>query len=169
MPRDRAAQRVRFFEQYRSYVINYNYGKDLVRQFIEKRGGTPDHPDEALAGVRDAVVVAAASLRVAVSWIRTRLLWLAAVACLAGYVHAYTGGRAGTPIRSDAFSYYVYLPSWALFHDPVAAGASPMSAAAESFPRGPRSCDGRSRGDGSTRIRSAWPSWSRRSSPPGTS
>ena len=51
------------------------------------------------------------------TWIRTRLLWLAALACLAGYVHAYTGGRAGTPIRSDAFSYYVYLPSWGLFHD----------------------------------------------------
>jgi hypothetical protein len=45
MPPDRAAQRVRFFDQYRSYVINYNYGKDLVRTFIETRGGTPDHPD----------------------------------------------------------------------------------------------------------------------------
>src|SRR5260221_13642843 len=45
LPRDRAAQRVRFFDQYRSYVINYNYGKDLVRRFIEARGGTPDHPD----------------------------------------------------------------------------------------------------------------------------
>jgi len=46
MPRDRAEQRVRFFEQYRSYVINYNYGKDLVRRFIESRGGTPDHPQK---------------------------------------------------------------------------------------------------------------------------
>jgi hypothetical protein len=45
MPHDRAAQRVRFFDQYRSYVINYNYGKDLVRRFIESRGGTPDHPE----------------------------------------------------------------------------------------------------------------------------
>jgi hypothetical protein len=44
MPRDRAAQRVRFFDQYRSYVINYNHGKDLVRKFIESRGGTPDQP-----------------------------------------------------------------------------------------------------------------------------
>jgi hypothetical protein len=44
MPHDRAAQRVRFFDQYRSYVINYNYGKDLVRTFIESRGGTADHP-----------------------------------------------------------------------------------------------------------------------------
>ena len=45
MPHDRAAQRVRFFDQYRSYVINYNYGKDLVRTYIESRGGTADHPD----------------------------------------------------------------------------------------------------------------------------
>jgi hypothetical protein len=45
MPHDRAAQRARFFDQYRSYVINYNYGKDLVRHFIESNGGTADHPD----------------------------------------------------------------------------------------------------------------------------
>ncbi|HEX9689807.1 MAG TPA: hypothetical protein VGB47_12140 [Thermoanaerobaculia bacterium] len=43
-PRDRAAQRVRFFDQYRSYVINYNLGKDLVRRYVESRGGTPDNP-----------------------------------------------------------------------------------------------------------------------------
>ncbi|HEY2431576.1 MAG TPA: hypothetical protein VGI12_02810 [Vicinamibacterales bacterium] len=46
MPHERALQRVRFFDQYRSYVINYNYGKDLVRRFIESRGGTADRPDE---------------------------------------------------------------------------------------------------------------------------
>ena len=39
MPRERAAQRVRFFDQYRSYVINYNLGKDLVRRFVEARAG----------------------------------------------------------------------------------------------------------------------------------
>lgn len=44
MAHDRAAQRVRFFDQYRSYVINYNYGKDLVRRYIEARGGTADRP-----------------------------------------------------------------------------------------------------------------------------
>ena len=44
-PRDRAEQRTRFVAQYRSYVINYNLGRDLVRAFIEKRGGTIDHPD----------------------------------------------------------------------------------------------------------------------------
>ena len=37
MAHDRAAQRVRFFDQYRSYVINYNLGKDMVRGFIEAR------------------------------------------------------------------------------------------------------------------------------------
>jgi hypothetical protein len=37
MPRLRAEQRVKFFDQYRSYVINYNLGKDLVRAFIERR------------------------------------------------------------------------------------------------------------------------------------
>lgn len=39
MPRARAEQRVRFFDQYRSYVINYNLGKDLVAAFIERRAG----------------------------------------------------------------------------------------------------------------------------------
>ena len=39
MPRARAEQRVRFFDQYRSYLINYHLGKDMVRSYIEKRGG----------------------------------------------------------------------------------------------------------------------------------
>jgi hypothetical protein len=33
----RARQRLRFFDQYRSYVINYNLGKDLVRDYVERR------------------------------------------------------------------------------------------------------------------------------------
>ena len=44
MPRDRAVQRVKFFDQYRSYVINYNLGKDMVRRHIEARGGTTAAP-----------------------------------------------------------------------------------------------------------------------------
>ena len=44
MPRPRAEQRVRFFDRYRSYVINYNLGTDLVRRYIEARGGTADQP-----------------------------------------------------------------------------------------------------------------------------
>jgi hypothetical protein len=45
-PKDRADQRVRFFDQYRSYVINYNHGKDLVRRYIESRGGTANQPEK---------------------------------------------------------------------------------------------------------------------------
>lgn len=45
MPPDRALQRTQFFDQYRSYVINYNLGKDLVRSYIERHGGTIDAPD----------------------------------------------------------------------------------------------------------------------------
>jgi len=44
MSPDRAQQRTRFFDQYRSYVINYNLGQDLVRRYVESRGGTPDKP-----------------------------------------------------------------------------------------------------------------------------
>jgi hypothetical protein len=36
MARPRAEQRVRFMDQYRSYVINYNLGKDMVRDFVER-------------------------------------------------------------------------------------------------------------------------------------
>ena len=36
---ERARQRVRFIETYRSYVINYNHGLDLVRQYVEQRAG----------------------------------------------------------------------------------------------------------------------------------
>jgi hypothetical protein len=46
MPKDRAEQRTRFFDQYRSYVINYNLGKDLVRGWVEGSGGTADRPEE---------------------------------------------------------------------------------------------------------------------------
>jgi hypothetical protein len=42
--RPRAEQRVRFIDQYRSYVINYNLGKDMVAAHIQARGGTPDNP-----------------------------------------------------------------------------------------------------------------------------
>lgn len=41
-----AEQRVRFIEKYRSYVINYNLGQDLVREYIERNGGTPDNPQK---------------------------------------------------------------------------------------------------------------------------
>ncbi len=43
---DRAKKRVQFIQHYGSYVINYNYGEDLVRQYIDNQGGTPDHPEK---------------------------------------------------------------------------------------------------------------------------
>ena len=36
-----AAKTVRFIDGYRSYVINYNLGRDLVAAWVEKRGDTP--------------------------------------------------------------------------------------------------------------------------------
>lgn len=43
---ERALQRTRFFDQYRSYVINYNLGKDLVASYVESQGGTADQPEK---------------------------------------------------------------------------------------------------------------------------
>jgi len=37
--RERAEQRIRFFETYRSYVINYNLGSDLVESYIDAIAG----------------------------------------------------------------------------------------------------------------------------------
>ena len=39
-----AAQRLRFIDTYRSYVINYNLGEQLVRQWVERQGGTVEDP-----------------------------------------------------------------------------------------------------------------------------
>lgn len=39
---ERASQRTRFFDTYRSYVINYNLGKDMVKQYIERDGANQD-------------------------------------------------------------------------------------------------------------------------------
>jgi hypothetical protein len=53
--------------------------------------------------------------------------WMPACAtavCLAGYLSVYATGRAGPPIRSDGFSYYIYLPSWFLFHDTTLAAVA---------------------------------------------
>ena len=37
---ERARQRVDFFGTYRSYVINYNFGEDLVREYVERGAET---------------------------------------------------------------------------------------------------------------------------------
>lgn len=49
MPRDRATKRVAFFEYYRSYVINYNLGQDLVKAYVTRRSQAknPGKPEDA--------------------------------------------------------------------------------------------------------------------------
>jgi len=46
MDEKRAKQVTKFTEKYRSYVINYNLGEDMVRTYIEKRGGTAEQPEQ---------------------------------------------------------------------------------------------------------------------------
>lgn len=45
MPKERAVQRIAFIEKYRSYVINYNYGQDLVKKYVEEKIGPGNNPD----------------------------------------------------------------------------------------------------------------------------
>jgi hypothetical protein len=42
---ERAAQRVRFIDQYGAYVINYNLGRDLVKSYVEWRAGADPGPE----------------------------------------------------------------------------------------------------------------------------
>ncbi len=46
LPDKGASDYLRFIRKYRSYVINYNYGQDIVRKYIESRGGTAAHADK---------------------------------------------------------------------------------------------------------------------------
>lgn len=45
MTRERAEQSLRFIDTYRSYVINYNLGQDLVKDYVNRNGGTENNPD----------------------------------------------------------------------------------------------------------------------------
>jgi hypothetical protein len=49
-----------------------------------------------------------------------RRFWLfAAAIALLTYGALFASGLAEAPIRSDGYSYYVYLPAWWLYHDPT--------------------------------------------------
>jgi hypothetical protein len=52
------------------------------------------------------------------------VVFLSAALCLGGYLWVYATGVADPPIRSDGFSYYVYLPSWFLFGDTTLAAVA---------------------------------------------
>ncbi len=49
-PSEKAPQRTKFFDTYRSYVINYTVGKDLVKDYVEasSRGATSDEKRDEL-------------------------------------------------------------------------------------------------------------------------
>lgn len=42
----RAKQQTKFIDRYRSYIVNYNLGEDMVRSYIAKRGGTEQQPEK---------------------------------------------------------------------------------------------------------------------------
>jgi len=50
-----AAQRLRFIDTYRSYVINYNLGEQLVRNWVEGQGGTAADPQRRWAVFLDLI------------------------------------------------------------------------------------------------------------------
>ena len=46
MSPESAAQRIRFFDSYRSYVINYNLGQDIVRDHVSREAGAGASAEE---------------------------------------------------------------------------------------------------------------------------
>ncbi len=60
----RAQQRMRFVDQYRSYVINYNLGKDMVARYVESQSNGGCRRRASLGCLHATLVVSAASIRV---------------------------------------------------------------------------------------------------------
>jgi hypothetical protein len=46
MSLEKAQHRLRFIDTYRSYVINYNLGQDMVKDYINRNGGNDNNPDQ---------------------------------------------------------------------------------------------------------------------------
>jgi len=44
--KESAQKSLAFAEKYRSYVINYNVGQDMVQNYIEENGGTSENPEK---------------------------------------------------------------------------------------------------------------------------
>ena len=65
-----------------------------------------------------------------------RVLLAAAILCVAGYVFVYATGRANPPVRSDGFSYYVYLPSWFIYGDSTLGAVAPSKSDTPAAPAG---------------------------------
>ncbi|MBP8755352.1 MAG: hypothetical protein KBH39_14080, partial [Chitinophagales bacterium] len=41
-----ATKSMHFISDYRTYIINYNYGLKLVKNYVEGKGGTADNPEK---------------------------------------------------------------------------------------------------------------------------
>ena len=54
---------------------------------------------------------------ISVGWIEKHLIAVVAVSALAAYSWVYTRPDAYDPIHSDGYNYYVYAPSWLIYHD----------------------------------------------------
>ena len=46
MSPQRAEQRIKFIGKYRSYVVNYNLGEEIIKNYIEKNGGTIENSEK---------------------------------------------------------------------------------------------------------------------------
>lgn len=46
MDNETAEKSLDFIKRYRSYVINYNYGQDLIKHYVEQNGGTAPAPQK---------------------------------------------------------------------------------------------------------------------------
>ena len=57
---DRADQQVRFFDQYRSYVVNYTAGEDMVERWVESQGGVASNPERRWDAFEDLILGAEA-------------------------------------------------------------------------------------------------------------
>lgn len=49
MTESRAKHILKAIQKYRSYIITYYFGKDMVKNYIEKQGGTEDNPEKRWA------------------------------------------------------------------------------------------------------------------------
>ena len=52
-----------------------------------------------------------------INWLARHVVAVIGICALAGYLFLFTRAAADEPIRSDGFNYYLYAPSWLIYHD----------------------------------------------------
>ena len=53
-----------------------------------------------------------------IGWSARHFVAIAGICGLAGYLWLFSRPSADQPIRSDGYNYYLYAPSWLIYHDP---------------------------------------------------